>query len=228
MAEEVQNSKVRVSIGNLAWFASNTLEEHHAFAILNPAKLKASKRQYGALGGGAMLTELGKCYLEESFGASNFEFDNHTMFYDARFVIDEDKVEPVFNLFTRIAGSPSELEHDPTLDILQELTGTESGFNKRILSKKIGSKVKPEFLKVVRQKPAAGADTSARAADIPTLRLFRIYVLQMDAPTFILFEASSIVKFLSDKELTTTNGGSAGGVASDGTPIQNNLFIPEE
>jgi hypothetical protein len=218
VAQENQ-SKVRVSIGNLAWELCPEGGSGIPFAILNSAK-----RQYAALGGGAMLTEVGKQYLEGRFGATGFEFDKHTGFFDARFVVDESMCEKVFEHFAGIAGKSNNHEHNPTLDILAELTGSEQG-HQSILPERMLGLAKLEFLKVVRQKPAAsGADTSARAI-MQTRRLFRIYRLYLYDDAAITVCNSKQIKFLTNEELASTNGGSTAGMANDGVPMQNNLFL---
>ncbi len=217
--------RVRVSIANLAWRIRNLhTSEFATFGILNSDKLKQGKRQYVALGGGAMLTDAGKTVLETAYQASDFELDKDTGFFDARFITDESQVETIFDLFKR----PSlELEQDPTLDILHELSVKQFLGHKDTLRKLVRKAVNPTFLQSVRQGvPEVGKDTSGRAlADIPTRRLFRIFELWMAGSTFEKFKSSQMVRLLTDDELRTTDGGRTVGRTSDGVPIQNNLFL---
>jgi hypothetical protein len=219
------SSKVRVSIANLAWYARPEGSVfRHFFGIINQKKLaEEGKRQYMALGGGAMLTEIGKNLLEAQVGATNFEFDEKTGFFDARFQVEEDRFESAFFHFE---GYYATLEHDPTLGIMAELTVEESG-HESIFTADEAKMVRVLPLGVVRQQPAkAGTDTSARAsAEMPTRRLFRIYELVMPSILFAKLHKSSVVRFLSDAERTTTDGGSKAGRTSDGYLIQNNLFL---
>lgn len=219
--------RVRVSIGNLAWYTRvrGTLKQYQ-FGILNPEKMLVGSRQYAALGGGAMLTEAGKSMLEDSFGASDFELDPHTGFYDARFRLDERDVEPVFNLFGDLLAM-KQYEQDPTLDIMAELTGKEfPRWYEHILDDVKADMVQVAHVRNVRQKPSAlGTDTSERALGVamPTRRLFRIYELVMSEDIF-KFRSSRAVRFLTEAELRTTGGGSKAGVTDGGHVIQNNLF----
>lgn len=215
-------AKVRVSVANLAWFARvSGSANRHPFGIVNEKKLKRGERQYMALGGGAMLAQAGKELLEAQIGATNFEFDEHTGCFDARFQIDEDRLESVFYHFEHYGI----LELDPTLDILAELTGAEPGHD-GILTAEEANLVQVVQCGLVRQQSsAAGTDTSARAsAEMPTRRLFRVFELVMPSRLFEKMQSSPTVRFLSDTELRTTAGGSKAGRTSDGWVIQNNLF----
>lgn len=223
-------SLVRVSIANLAWYVGvRESDVQYPFAILNPSKLKQGERQYMALGGGAMLNEAGKVLLEEVAGATNFEFDKETGFYDARFQIDEGDVESVFRTFSKVGVcGATPYEQDPTLDIMAELSGKEFPGYPTILAEEEVGLVQPIFVKVMRQKlPTVGADTSSRAkADMPTHRLFRIFELVM--PLTLCQQrifGSPVVRVLKNDELKTTEGGSKAGRTNDGFVMQNNLFL---
>lgn len=217
--------KVRASFANLAWFARvHGTVIRHPFGILNQKKFKEGQRQYCALGGGAMLTEAGKRLFEEQVDASNFELDPHSGFFDARFQVDESHLNLVFEYFE--SGPNAIYEQDPTLDIRAELTGAEPGHES------IFTVAELKMIRVVpfgdvRQKPAeVGTDTSARASSLmPTRRLFRIFELVMPNELFEKIQRSPNVRFLSDAELATTDGGSKAGRTSDGFMIQNNLFL---
>ncbi|MFZ2167319.1 MAG: hypothetical protein WAV50_00445 [Minisyncoccia bacterium] len=220
--------RVRVSIGNLAWYTRvrGTLKQYQ-FGILNPEKMLVGSRQYQALGGGAMLTEAGKSMLEDSFGASDFELDPHTGCYDARFRLDERDVEPVFKLFSDTVLMKL-YERNPVMDIIAELTGKEFAVEYgHILPGDRADLVQTAFVRTVRQEPSVlGADTSERAlaVEMPTRRLFRIYELIMSDAIFAMLRSSPAVRFLTEKELKTTDGGSKAGVTDDGHVIRNNLF----
>lgn len=223
----MDSKRVRISIANLAWYAT-TVENNirYPIAILNPNKLKKGERQYMALGGGAMLTERGKKRIEETFGASDFEFDEKTGFFDARFQIDDQHLEEVFCLF----GDSERFtwyEQDRTIDIMNELTGNEPG-HEGIMSESDRCLIDCVYVKSVRQKPSEfDADTSTRVtADIPTRRLFRIFELRMSQSLYNRkFVCSPFVRVLHDHELVTTDGGSKSGRTNDGYVIQNNLFL---
>lgn len=217
--------KVRVSIANLAWFAQvNGSPIRYPFGVVNEKKLAKGERQYQALGGGAMLTGRGKRMLEFHLGATNFEFDSGSGFFDARFVLDEEHVETVWNSFWSV--SPV-LERNPTLDIIAELTGSESGHTTILTEGEVASSVLPIYVTTVRQKLAeVGTDTSARASgEMPTHRLFRIFSLLMSGQMYDRFASSSRVRLLTDLELATTDGGCKAGRTDDGFLIQNNLFL---
>lgn len=218
---------IRVSIGDLALIAGNMGSgERRVFGILNPKELAKGKRQYMALGGGAMLTQAGKDTLEGMLKATDFEQDKETGFFDARFKVDDEYIENALEFFKK----PSPVfEHDPTLDILAELSGKEfPGFEGTILPPAdIEEGVKVIFRYSVRQGVSeVGKDTSTRAsADIPTRRLFRIFDLEMPPVLFEKFARSPMVRFLTEDELRTTDGGRVMGKTVDGIPIQNNLFL---
>lgn len=226
---EESQKRVRVSIANLAWYVKMLENDvQYPFAILNPKKLKQGERQYMALGGGAMLTERGKEVLEQAFDASDFEQDPDTGFFDARFRVERQHLEAVLKRFELLSGTTNSFEHDPTLDIIAEISGKEFLGYDRILDDDEVKLIKPTFVKVVRQKsPDVGTDTSARAsAETRTHRLFRIYELVMPVTLYQRkIWRSPVVRILSDNELETTDGGSRAGKTKDGFVIQNNLFI---
>lgn len=217
--------KIRASIANLAWFARvHGTAIRHPFGILNQKKFREGKRQYCALGGGAMLTEEGKRLLEEQVAASDFELDPHTGFFDARFQIDASHLESVFEHFE--SGLNAIYEQNPTLDIRAEITGAEPG-HESIFTADEMKMIRVVPFGNIRQKQAeVGTDTSARASvDMPTRRLFRIFELVMPNELFEKLQLSWAVRFFSDEELRTTDGGSQAGRTNDGFLIQNNLFI---
>ena len=223
----MNQKRIRVSIANLAWYVT-TIENNirYPFAILNPGKLAKGEHQYMALGGGAMLTTRGKQELEKTFGASDFEFDEKTGFFDARFQIDEQRLEGVFCLF----GNPERFawrEQDRTIDIMNELIGKEHG-HASIMSESERCFIDCAYVKSVQQKPSEfGVDTSTRVtAGISTRRLFRIFELRMPQSLYSRkFVCSPFVRILHNHELATTDGGSKSGHTNDGHVIQNNLFL---
>ncbi|HEV8677517.1 MAG TPA: hypothetical protein VN701_01665 [Candidatus Paceibacterota bacterium] len=217
---------IRYSIANLAGYArSSDRKGRIQFGILNPDKLLAGKRQYMALGGGAMLKEAGKKMLEKEFQAFGFEPEGRPGIWDARFKAEESHFE---NIFTRLAEYQTEFELSPALDILEELFGKEfSGFEGGIVSSKDLSQLAVRPIFTTRQAVAeAGTDTSGKAiADMPTRRLFRIYELVFNPAAYKRFAASPLVRILMPQELETTHGGATAGQTSDGMLIQNNLFV---
>ena len=226
-------AQIRVSIANLAIAVRQqgrhglSLQRRY-FGILNPKKLEKGERQYQALGGAAMLTEVGKSVLEEVTGATNFELDKETGFYDARFQIDESDLDCVFQSFSRkddIYG----YEQDRTLDIMHELTGKAFPGHPSLLAADEAVSIEIAYMTAVIQRQSApAADTSARgaSADVPTRRLFRFYDLVMPESLMGKFFSSPVVRELTYEELKSTKGGSCAGRTSDGFVIQNNLLWP--
>jgi hypothetical protein len=212
--------RVRVSIANLAWNAVNLRTgERETFGILNPKK----PNQIMALGGGAMLNEQGKRGLEDIFGASDFEQDEKTGYFDARFRVEEEEVERIFRLFRSPSG---QLERDPTLDIRMELTGREFPGYPHLLTPKEADRIFINYYRTVRQGLAkVGEDTSAKAIDVPTHRLFRIFDLVMPPELFDTYLKHPQVRLLDVDELASTRGGRAAGKSNEGLVIQNNLFL---
>jgi hypothetical protein len=222
------DSRVRVSIGNLAWHFK--MEEgiiNTNFGILNPKNLEKGEHSYMALGGAAMITEKGKQLLENIFGASNFERDEKSGFFDARFEVGVEYLEWALKLFADVESEIADHERDRTLDIMAELSRKVFPGYQSILTESEVKLVRADFVRVVRQKlPATGADTSARgiAAKVPTHRLFRIHTLVMPRYLVSHMFGCPVVKVLSEEELKTTDGGSKMGQTREGRPIQNNLF----
>ena len=166
-------SLFRISIGNLGWnTASTDTGEVRSLAILRPKDLAKGRRVWGALGGGAMLTSEGKEWLENAFKAQQFELDYDTGFYDMRFVVDEKYVEQIFHMFVK----PVIYEQDPTLDIKHELAeDVWEGCTAPLSETEIGD-LTITYDKTVRQRLVDPKhDTSRRATELPTHRLFRTF-----------------------------------------------------
>ena len=139
----------RISIANLAWSTASTdTGEVRSIAILRPKDFDKGKRIWGALGGAAMLTPEGKAWLEKSFQAEQFGKDNDNGFYDMRFVVDEKHVEQIFQMFAK----PVDLEYDPTLDIMHELSENAWDEQVSLMSKAGTVQIDCTYDKTVRQR----------------------------------------------------------------------------
>lgn len=216
----------RISVANLAT-SVQMKGQAWWFGMPNPKKLEAGNWIYQGLGGGAELTEAGKLELEKRFGASNFEKDDRTGVYDARFLVEENMLEAALGFFGDIAGRPNAYELDPTNDIRGELSGKEFPKLGTILSDSEMEGVQIKYMDTVRQKvPDDGVGTSTRAADAaaPTRRLFRRYQIVLPSPLEKKFFSSPIVRVFHEDEIASTNGGANKGKTRDGRDIADNLF----
>ena len=215
----------RISIGNLAWVVRCTERSHSArtFAFLHPKALAAGKRQWAPLGGGAMLTDVGRQHLEKTFGATCFERENEENPYDLRCIIDDSYVN---NLFAHYEQPHSAYEHPPTLDIMHELFEVKWPGVRPLLPLERKDGITSLYSHTARQALAnVKTDTSERAKTIPTHRLFRIFDLRMGAELYDMLFSHPMSGNLTASELNTTLGGSVPGHRHNGDVIQNNFFL---
>lgn len=214
----METKNVRVSIGNLVWTVTNTSTgEVKNLAALNKKALAKGNRLWAPFGGGAMLTAAGKQYLEIRFDAHSFERDVHdTGYYDARFIADKLHVIEIFSKFETF--NP-DFEHDASFDALHEIKELD------LFSSSQRAQLKLKYEKSVLQAVAVtGTDTSTRAGELQTHRLFRIYSLWMPNVMFEKIYLQPNIRSLTDTEVATTEGGLRKGNTADGDGIQNNFF----
>lgn len=199
------------------WTAANTnTGEVKNLAVLNKKALAKSERLWTPFGGGAMLTESGKGYLERRFNAHAFELDADTGFFDARFLVNASHVQRIFSKFNVFR---TDFEHNASLDALQEIEEL------NLFTSSERAQLQLIFEKNALQAVAAvGTDTSTRASAVPTHRLFRIHTLLMPDRLFEKLFLQSYIRSLTDIDIATTEGGLRKGNTADGDAIQNNFF----
>lgn len=216
---------VRISVANLATriFAADTDQCHH-FGVVPKSRIQA-------LGGAAELTPEGVDWLQQFFGAHDFETDQATGLTDARFRLDAGCAEEVLSVFKSISGRhnahPCLREMDPKRDILAELTGKEWPNHGYILEPNT-EPLGLAYRGVARQRqPESGKGTSEREVEnMPTFRLFRLYDIVTRQAVVDQFLKSPLVRVLTEEDLATTKGGACKGKTADGTEIADNLFLP--
>ena len=208
--------RVRVSVGNLAPRVI-TKETGNAifFGVLNSASYRKGEKRIGALGGAAELTAWGRKFLEDNFGASDFEGE------DARFVVDDAHLEAVFEIFSN--RNPKFFETDPTREIVEELTKEKIAGLGTILQPEDVTEVETRYVKTVRQKQGAG--TSAREKEgMPTRRIFHFFDLFVPEAVLLKMMDHETLHLLPDEDVATTEGGSKKGRSSSGIEIADNIF----
>lgn len=225
---EANMAQVRVSVANLAVFlqrrGANMVE---IFGIPNSKKLVEGTMIYQALGGAAELTDEGKEFFGRKFCAEKFEKDKRTGRFDARFLVGEENLEEVFSMFASMAEKAGQYEWSPIGDILDELSGKEFPGMGAIVSPDEMAGTEIVYVKTVRQAIADdGVGTSDRAASVavPTRRMFRLYKIVVDDKLYEKLRASPILRFFTEEELASTEGGKKKGVTSDGYALADNLF----
>ncbi len=207
---------VRVSVGNLApRVVVKETGNIIFFGVLNSASYRKGEKRIGALGGAAELTVWGRKFLEDNFGASDFEGE------DARFVVDDAHLEAIFEIFFN--RDPKFFETDPTREIVEELTKEKIASLGTILQPEDVAGAVVQYVKTVRQKQGAG--TSAREKEgMPTRRIFHFFDLLVSEEVLLKMMDHETFHLLSDEDVLTTEGGSKKGRTSSGIEIADNIF----
>jgi hypothetical protein len=209
--------KIRVSVGNLAprLMVAETGEAFF-FGILNRGALMQGRRLVSAVGGAAEMTEAGKALLASRFGA---EFQEGM---DARFLVEEGRLEEVLQLFE--ARDTSLYEIDPSRELMEELATKELPIQDApALTSEEAASLTVRFAKTARQR--ARGSTSAREVEgMPTRRLFNLFEIVAPMAVVEKLKQSSAIYFLSEEEIATTQGGFSQGHAFDGSGLADNLM----
>lgn len=174
---------------------------------------------FSASGGAVRLTERGKQYLKEKFGADNFEREEDM---DARFTVPKDKHEEVLAFFEN--PNPEYFDIAPT-DMLKELEKGSNPAAAGALTKEDIARIKVVRVDASRQPPPEseqdGDDDSSKPKN---RRLFHRYEIIVPPDVYEKLKASPGVRFFTDEEVATTNGGTRVGETSDGKKIANNIY----
>ncbi len=213
---------IRISAGALALrvVSAEDAKICHYMGLINSAKFRREGvKMFGALGGGVELTENGRKFLQENYGAHSFEGN------DARFLVPEGHVDSVLEFFEN-----RDLEMyglDPNNEIRDELTKEKIAGVGPILSAGEANQTVAKFVKTVRQPvPVDGSGTSAREQKgVPTRRVFFVYDLIIPVVLVAKMRNSDAVRYLKQSEVETTKGGASKGITEDGLTIADNVFI---
>lgn len=174
---------------------------------------KGTKRVQ-ALGGAAFLTPEGHSYLVEQFGAHDFSRDDEQSPWDARFYVDDNRVDAALSVFDKLR--PDIFDTGPLRDAGHELV--EAG----VLAEEELKKLYARHLGVYRQPtPLEGTGTSVRGS---ARRLFHLFQLTVDEVLYGKILKSDAIRKLVSAELATTDGGRKKGQTADGIEIADNLF----
>lgn len=214
------SNRVRISVANLVpCFRDPETGNQCYFGILNPTIYnKEKRRQYQALGGGALLTPAGKDRLVTEFDAQDF-----THGLDARFTVPALVVEDVLSLLEH--RDPRICENTPNREVVGELSRGELNDIEPVLSADEARKLAFGYLGSVRQPvPDAGGDTSPLATEIPTRRLFHRFIGQARYETLEKMKFSSALRVFTLDQLALTDGGRHGAVIEGNITIANNMF----
>lgn len=221
--------RVRVSVGLLApRVVIEETGEQCFIGVLAPSHYAKGKLVIQPLGGAAELTALGVVELSGRVGASEFH-RNKESGIDARFVIDDSRLEEVMNFFE--ARDPRFSDIDPGREIVEELTGFELPGNDAlpaippVLTKEMVGHIGISYARTVRQafSDELGTSTLARA-DTPSRRLFHLFDLTIPQRIFDRLSRWEATRLLSEEEVATTEGGVQKGVSYDGITIADNFF----
>jgi hypothetical protein len=75
-----------------------------------------------------------------------------------------------------------------------------------------------------RQPEPTGDDTSARAGEYPTRRLFIVFLIRASEDVYNAILDSPKIRELTPEEVATTEGCAKGGLTKAGETIANNIF----
>lgn len=218
---------VRISIANLVTHL-RVVETGRLtpIAILSPGKWKQGKLFLQALGGGSKLTQRGREYLTQAFGAREFEGD------DARFLIEDAQLDQVMRFFEERDS------HFYEIDALRECIGELTADDKypavgnmeaipQILNLSETGLLKTEYYRTVRQPvPEIGSGTSGREiAGVPSRRLFHLFTLSCPEHIADKIQASDAIDILLPEEIASTNGGSRKGKNNNDIDIADNIGL---
>lgn len=220
---------VRISVGHLApHIVVQETGQAHFVGILAPSHYGKGKLVLQPLGGAAELNALGVVTLIERFGASEFH-KNKEDGVDARFVMDDGKLEEVMNFFE--ARNPKFSDIDPSRELVDELTGFELPGNDLLpgipplLTKEMVEQISIGYARTVRQKFSSEPGTSTLAkADTPSRRIFNLFSLTVPQAIFDHLSSWKAIRILSEEEVATTGGGAHKGVSSEGITIADNFL----
>ncbi len=193
--------QIRVSVANLATRITLTgTDQTYVFGIINRKALEQGDRVATGLGGGAQVTQIGKKFLEDNFGA-HFPED-----MEARFLIEKKHMKKVLAIFKSREASIYEI--DPTREIIEELSTKELPIQRSpILSSDEAALIKTRYIKTIIQ-PLGGTRRLAR--DIPgiaTARLFNVFELIAGKEVFTKIINSPIIYTFTDEELRDMRSG---------------------
>jgi hypothetical protein len=209
--------QVRISIGNLAVrMVEAETSDTAEFGLLNSAAYRKGNHLYAALGGAAELKPLGRQFLRNTFGARDFEGD------DARFTVDDDKIEEVFAFFKK--RDLTMIEADPTREIIEELVLEKIPGMGTILSPEDAALIRVQFLTTIEQ-PEGGTTSARERAEMPTRRLFHLFEISVPVDVSAKLLRHPSVRIFTREELATTNGGRAKGTTHDGFAIADNIGL---
>lgn len=221
--------RVRISVGalvpRLRVLGTDPNLPAQYFGIVHPR----ANNKFLALGGGVRLTDAGKAHLIATFGADDFE-NVHEM--DARFTVPARRHEEVISFFE----NPNEAYFDmtPFREMLEELTRSENQTKlpngelayPPVLAEDdlVGITVHP--IDISRQPPPE--DENEQVARNPgrsiSRRLFYRYEMIITPEVYEKLKKASAIRFFTDEEVATTNGGSKKGTTSDGFEIADNIY----
>lgn len=216
---------VRVSIGNLVpVFVAGSHRVAFPIGILNSGSYAKGKCLIQPIGGAVELTDAGRQYLVERFGAHEF----HKA--DARFLVDDEHLEKVFEFFT--ARNAEMFEVDPTRELREELSEGEFPKNEYLpaieppLTPEEAGGLTPRFVRTVIQPFKDEAGTSPLAGKEPSRRLFHLFEVEVTTEVMAKLATSLAIRVLTDEEVATVDGGRQKGATKTGDPIADNFILP--
>lgn len=209
--------QIRVSVANLATRIILTeTDQTYVFGIINRKALEQGDRVATGLGGGAQVTQIGKKFLEDNFGA---HFPDNM---EARFLVDKKHMKKVLAIFKSRKASMYEI--DPTREIFEELSTKELPIQSSpILSCDEAALIKTRYIKTIIQPLGSTRRLARDIPGVPTVRVFNIFELIAEKEIFAKIIDSPIIYTFTPKELRDMRSGKKVRVA-DGTRMGENIF----
>lgn len=214
---------VRVSVAELApiLIDEKTGEVFYP-VILNPnAKNNFDQDLYQPIGGAVEFTDEGRAYFVENFGVNPDSFYKR----DARFHIEESRLEEAMSIFENFRKYPGLIIIDLSRELREELSTPEIKGIPAIMTPKDTDQIWVELVRVSRQLVSKTGDTSPLAnKEAPSRRLFYIYAMKAPREIIEKMRQSPAIKFLTPEEIATTKGGTCKGTTLDGKAIADNVY----
>lgn len=175
---------------------------------------------FSAAGGAVRLTEKGKRYIKNKFGATNFEREGDM---DARFTVPGKHEEAVKRFFEN--PDPRYFDVNPT-DMVKELTKGSNEAADGALTQEDIDRIKIVRVDVSRQPPPENEeDTRKQNPDRPvSRRVFHRYEIVVPPDVYEKLKKSPGVRIFTPEEVATTGGGVRVGTTTDGKKIGTNIY----
>ncbi len=199
-------------------------------SIMNDGARKAGRIEFGAIGGGALITQAG-CEELRTIAPTAFEVHDDGVQLDARMtfqVPSEDQIPQILNAFLRAVlewardSDSRKIELDITREFIEELVDDDPAILSMAQLASIRTRLIGWKYGTIRQSNRGGL----RVLTTPMYLCHEVVFEDEGVLNALLRDPFGRVKRVSLEELATTNGGRCEGRTKDGHVLFTNLFEP--